>query len=106
MNPPAINATGLSKLYTLGQQGSYGTLREGLTNLFSSPVRTVRSVLRRPASAGNGKTHSNRIWALSDVSFDIAAGEVVGIIGRNGAGKSTLLKLLSRITVPTKGRAE
>ncbi len=42
-------------------------------------------------------------WALRNVTFDVARGEVLGVIGANGAGKSTLLKLLSSITAPTEG---
>lgn len=42
-------------------------------------------------------------WAIQDVSFEVRAGEALGIIGGNGAGKSTILKLLSRILKPTRG---
>ena len=42
-------------------------------------------------------------WALKNITFDVCAGEVLGIIGRNGAGKSTLLSVLSNIISPDEG---
>ena len=62
-------------------------------------MRNVRSSAER---GGAGSV----FHALSGVSFHVAPGEVVGVVGRNGAGKSTLLKILTRITAPTSGEAD
>ncbi|WP_141058497.1 ABC transporter ATP-binding protein [Stenotrophomonas rhizophila] len=45
-------------------------------------------------------------WVLRNVSFSIAPGEAVGVIGQNGAGKSTLLKLITGTAQPTEGRVQ
>lgn len=46
----------------------------------------------------------NEFHALNNVSLDVRASEVFGIIGRNGAGKSTLLRVIARVMRPTSGR--
>jgi lipopolysaccharide transport system ATP-binding protein len=92
MNAPAIVASGIGKRYRLvgGDFAmQFRTLRDAITSWASARVR-------RPPTPGT-------FWALKDVTFEIAAGDVVGIIGQNGAGKSTILKILSRITEPTEG---
>ncbi|NBD17302.1 MAG: ATP-binding cassette domain-containing protein [Cyanobacteria bacterium] len=45
-----------------------------------------------------------QFWALKEVSFTVASGEMLGVIGHNGAGKSTLLHLLGGVVHPTEGR--
>jgi lipopolysaccharide transport system ATP-binding protein len=105
MTQPAICIRQLSKRYQIGSLVSkydYRTFRDVLTDAALWPVRQ----LRRGARGTPSRAGQDTLWALKDVSFDVQAGETIGIIGRNGAGKSTLLKILSRITEPTSGEIE
>jgi ABC-type polysaccharide/polyol phosphate transport system ATPase subunit len=52
----------------------------------------------------NGRLHFDEFFALKNVSFNVAKGESVALIGRNGCGKSTLLKLIAGVYYPTKGQ--
>lgn len=81
---PVIKVDNLSKSF------SYYTKEEGLKN-------SVKNLFHRNKLIKN---------AVSDISFEIEEGEVVGFLGANGAGKTTTLKMLSGIMYPSSGSAE
>lgn len=109
-----------------GLLGSFGSMYENnlylndLYELLATPVgiehdreRTPTSTSVPPFGAGPGELAFEHVTfrypgtdvlALDDVSFTIAPGETVAIVGRNGAGKSTLIKLLARLYDPNEGR--
>lgn len=79
----------LSKKYKLSKVQTKG----GKLSLQDSFIKLIRL-----------KSYEERdFWALKGVNFSVKKGEALGIIGTNGSGKSTLLKIISNVTLPTKG---
>ncbi len=50
------------------------------------------------------RNRPDEFWPLRHVSFSVAPGEAIGVVGRNGQGKSTLLKLVAEVVYPDEGR--
>lgn len=97
MNHYAIRVEGLGKGYKIGaREQKIDTFVGSCVDFLKRPHHYISSVWR----------NQEFFWSLQDVNFEVAQGEVVGLIGANGAGKSTLLKILSQITEPTRGRVD
>jgi len=95
---PAIHVENLSKKYRINApQSASPSWWRRLGDVAATPIRGIRQ------GAALGLVED--FWALRDVSFSVQPGDVMAIIGQNGAGKSTLLKILTRVTLPTAGRA-
>ena len=88
-----IEVQNVSMRFNLGIEKN-NSLKQIMVDLFSKKAREERKARKK----------QNEFWALSDVSFTVERGEVVGFVGSNGAGKSTLLKVVAGVMKPTKGQ--
>jgi len=67
------------------------------------PLLSAEGLWRRYSRAGTSVGHDTEVAAVRDVTFDLAHGEALGIVGRSGSGKSTLARLLLAIEHPDSG---
>lgn len=89
----AIRVHDLGKCYRV-----YDRPQDRLKEYVLPRLPAIRSLSR--------KSWSKEFWALRNVSFEVARGETLGIIGRNGSGKSTLLQLICGTLDPSRGSIE
>lgn len=82
--PPAVAVHDLGKCY----------------HIYNKPEDRLKQALLR----FRGRNYFDEFWALRHVSFEVAPGEAVGIVGRNGSGKSTLMQIIAGTLAPTEGQ--
>jgi len=73
---------------------------DGISKVFHLFRERPSSIKQRMLS---GRMRAEDLWALRDISFEVAAGSSLGLIGHNGSGKTTLLKCIAGILRPTSG---
>ncbi|NND73420.1 MAG: ABC transporter ATP-binding protein [Ilumatobacter sp.] len=91
--------------------GPASTTADGYALRVADVTKTFRIHHERASSlkafiAAGGRNRYEDFYALRNVSFDVAEGEAVGVIGHNGSGKSTLLKCMAKILTPNAGHVE
>lgn len=86
---PIIQLSNISKKYKLRGKSS-NTLREDIEKIFHRNKNNVLNV--------------DEFWALKDINISVNRGESVGLYGPNGSGKTTIIKVISQVTIPTKGK--
>ena len=69
----------------------------------SNEILSVKNISKIYESSGGGFGRKNKVSALDGVSFNLAQGETLGIVGESGCGKSTLGRIISRLDSPTSG---
>jgi ABC-type polysaccharide/polyol phosphate transport system ATPase subunit len=79
---------------------------DGLSVTYRTTYERRPTLKRRLARLGRRRRAVREIEALKNVSFEIAHGRVVGVVGVSGAGKSTLMRTIAGIVPPTEGRVE